>query len=66
MVQPWSTLPGMLKIDFQELFYFMILPVGGTLIDLALSITRMAMELRYLTTAMNALPRTMKEHTVQR
>ena len=34
MVQPWSTLPGMLKI---ELFYFMILPVGGTLIDLALS-----------------------------
>ena len=37
VVQPWSTLPGMLKIDFQELFYFMIMPFGGTLIDLVLS-----------------------------
>ena len=33
VVQQWSTLPGMLKIDAQELFYFMVLPVGGTLID---------------------------------
>ena len=31
----------MLKIDFQELFYFMVLPVGGTLIDLALSMKAM-------------------------
>ena len=29
---PWHA-----KIDAQDLFYFMILPVGGTLIDLAVS-----------------------------
>ena len=29
--------PWYAKIDAQELFYFMILPVGGTLIDLAVS-----------------------------
>ena len=58
---PWHA-----KIDAQELFYFMTLPVGGTLIDLALSMkarlefTHMPMELWYLTTTMNALPITMR------
>ena len=63
---PWHA-----KIDAQELFYFMILPVGGTLTDLAVSMnflnfTQMPMELWYLTTTMNALPRTMREPIVWR
>ena len=33
---PWHAI-----IDAQELFYFMILPVGGTLIDLAVSMKAM-------------------------
>ena len=37
VLQQWSTFPDHAKIDAQELFYFMILPVGGTLIDLAVS-----------------------------
>ena len=49
------------KIDAQQLFYFMILPVGRILIDLAVSIKGTLQR-----STKNALPRTMKVPIVQR
>ena len=58
------------KIDAQQLFYFMILPVGRILIDLAVSIKgtlqRCPHNFSYLSSTENALPRTMKVPIVQR
>ena len=58
------------KIDAQQLFYFMILPVGRILIDLAVSIKgtlqRCPQIFLYLSSTKNALPRTMKVPIVQR
>ena len=58
--------PWHVKIDTQELFFFMILPVGGTwsnwsscLIEgKAWTLYRCTWNFWYLTTTMNALPRT--------
>ena len=65
-------IPWHVKIDAQDLFYFMILPVGETLIDLAVSM-KLSLQLYtdahgtlILTTTMNALPRTMREPIVWR
>ena len=64
--------PWHVKIDTQELFFFMILPVGGTwsnwsscLIEgKAWTLYRCTWNFWYLTTTMNALPRTMREPIV--
>ena len=64
IISPWHV-----KIDTQELFFFMILPVGGTwsnwsccLIEgKAWTLYRCTWNFWYLTTTMNALPRTMRE-----
>ena len=56
------------KIDAQQLFYFMILPVGRILIDLAVSIkgTLQRCPQNFYICTKNALPRTMKVPIVQR
>ena len=58
------------KIDAQQLFNCLILPVGRILIDLAVSITgtlqRCPQNFLYLSSRKNALPGTMKVPVVQR
>ena len=69
---PMINTPWHVKIDTQELFYFTILPVGGTwsnwsscLIEgKAWTLYTCTCNFWYLTTTMNALSRTMREPIV--